>query len=145
MGHNETPACLYAIRGVYIFAHPYKEIDMKTYETVLVSSIRNLEVGDTIAMGFFGGVISGKVTGIAHVIKDLTEEQLEYLKRKGIDLPKGDEFTPISNGGACLVFGDFVEAFPRWAPAQGNLVHHMFLEYNKTVAFFPEDRGSVKS
>jgi len=106
---------------------------VKTYNTVAVTTVDNLEVGDLMAYEFLGSIVSGKVTGIAHTTYDLTRDQRNYMDFRQLEIPKGEN-DPLHGPRGCLVFGEFTGRHTSPLP---NGKDHMYLDYSALVAVFP--------
>jgi hypothetical protein len=109
------------------------------YNSVTIAPVRSLEIGDLIAHEFLGDVISGLITGIAHVKMDLTASQIEYMTHEGLTIPEG-EYDDLGSRTSCLVFGTFGDWY-----ANEFYQGHMYLEYSVNVAVFPYDKDARKA
>lgn len=97
------------------------------YNSIIVTQVRSLEVGDLFAIETVGQVISGKITGKAYTKYDLTPEQIDYMNEHELRVPEGEAFLePLGGNGYYLFFGEFT-----------NHPNHIYLPFDVNVVVFP--------
>lgn len=100
------------------------------FNSVAISPVASLEVGDLIAREFLGDVISGKITGIVIFPFQLSAEEREYMIKHELTIPE-DEYEALGGPKAYLLFGTF----------RGTRFHgepdHMYVDGDVNVAVFP--------
>lgn len=107
---------------------------MRTFNSVAIAPVRSLETGDMIAYEFLGGVVSGKITGIASFPFQLKPEEIEYMKDNNLNIPE-NEYTSLGGDSVRLIFGDFHSVGIRVQAVDGPS-NHMYLDYDVNVAVF---------
>ncbi len=101
------------------------------FNSIIVTPVRSLEVGDLFAYESLGMIISGKITGKAYTKYELTNEQLAYMMNEKLWVPKDDDplvalVEPLGGVNSYLLFGEFT-----------NHPNHIYLGFDVNVVVFP--------
>lgn len=105
---------------------------MNNHGAITVTQVRNLEPGDLFAHEFLGSVISARVLSVRFYAYQLTDAELEYMVKKGLDLD-GSEYQVLGGASQALVF---MQETGRRGSVVYDEMDHSYLDLNLNVAVF---------
>lgn len=101
------------------------------WNAIQIMPIQSLEIGDVFSMPFLDGTITGKMTGGGYTPRDLTADEIQYMKDNGLDIPKNEWF-PFSDN-SIILFGEF-HFVGTTLSGETYIQKHMYVDFHMNVA-----------